>query len=228
MKERQEKLKVLKEKQEKIKLKNDLIKEKKKKLKQKKASKRRRKTYETSESDSDCSYKSNNSSDCEDLETYRKNILNEESLEEDMFELAPPKFKKEKYKTPKPQKTIQKSVQGIQIGNKINDEEPSSSSKEYLAPQHKLQVGDFILAKFSSPKGKRTYRYVCVIQDIIEKKLVVKGLKCKKGKKVFKMIADDISIIHMTDVILCLPLPVFENENDIVTFPCEVDILECK
>lgn len=91
-----------------------------------------------------------------------------------------------------------------------------------------LNVGDFILAAFQSIKGKKTYKYVCLIEDINQGKIIVKGLKCKKNNREFKFVQNDISIIEKKDVISCLPNAVINKQKDIVIFPYPVEVLECK
>ncbi|CAH0399622.1 unnamed protein product [Chilo suppressalis] len=87
------------------------------------------------------------------------------------------------------------------------------------------EVGNFILAKFQSTKGKKTYKYVCMIEDVSENKIVVKGLKSvKKDKKKFRVVEDDISIIEETDVIMYLPQP--ELERSVYVFPSDINVVE--
>lgn len=87
------------------------------------------------------------------------------------------------------------------------------------------QIGSYVLAKFQSTKGKKTYKYVCVIEDVSENKIVVKGLKSvKKDKTKFRVVEDDISIIDETDIIMYLPQPEFRR--NIYVFPADINILE--
>ncbi|XP_063384473.1 uncharacterized protein LOC134670603 [Cydia fagiglandana] len=87
-----------------------------------------------------------------------------------------------------------------------------------------LNEGDFILAAFQSIKGKRTYKYVCLIDQINQEKMVVKGLKSYKNNREFRLVEDDISIIEKKDVISRLPKPVLNEQRDTVIFPYKVDI----
>ncbi|KAJ2937643.1 hypothetical protein O0L34_g19317 [Tuta absoluta] len=86
--------------------------------------------------------------------------------------------------------------------------------------------GNFILAKFSSTKGKRTYKYVCIVDDVVEKKIVVLGLKSKdKTKTIFRIVKNDYSIIDNEDIIDYLPTPKQMANNDFV-FPCKIEVSE--
>ncbi|CAK1586992.1 unnamed protein product [Parnassius mnemosyne] len=86
-------------------------------------------------------------------------------------------------------------------------------------------IGQFILAKFGSQKGKKTYHYVCSIEDIIDTKLVVQGYKSqKKTKTIFKEVPKDLSIIEISDIITYLPKPKYINEC--YSFPNDVMIKE--
>lgn len=86
-------------------------------------------------------------------------------------------------------------------------------------------IGQFILAKFASEKGKKTYHYVCSIEDIIDTKLIVQGYKSqKKTKTIFKEVPNDVSIIEVSDIISYLPKPKYNNEC--YSFPNDVMIKE--
>lgn len=90
------------------------------------------------------------------------------------------------------------------------------------------EVGKYILANFYTKKGKRSYRYVCLIQEVdkFKKKLVVQGFKSLKGdKKKFKLVENDISIISKEDIVMFLPYADADC-NGYVTFPNEVNVKE--
>lgn len=87
------------------------------------------------------------------------------------------------------------------------------------------EIGQFVLAKFSSKKGKKTYYYVCSIEDICEHKLVVQGYKSlKKSKIIFREVPNDISIIDENDIITYLPIPT--SDGKCCKFPAEVMVKE--
>lgn len=87
------------------------------------------------------------------------------------------------------------------------------------------EIGKFILVKFASAKGKKNYRYVCMIEDISEGKIVVLGFKSyKKTKTVFRAIENDISTIEESEIILYLPQPTFKD--GLYVFPRDVDVVE--
>lgn len=97
----------------------------------------------------------------------------------------------------------------------------SAQNKEFVSMP---KEGDFILAKFSSSLGKKTYKYVCLIEDIAGKKAVVKGMKSYKQKNTFKFIKNDVSIIDMTDIIILLPQP--DSVGELYTFPENINVIE--
>lgn len=87
------------------------------------------------------------------------------------------------------------------------------------------QKGKFVLAKFSSAKGKRTYKYVCLIDDVMGDKIVLLGLKSKnKAKNCFRVVKNDYSISNSEDIIEYLPDP--QIVNDDYLFPCKIEVLE--
>lgn len=89
---------------------------------------------------------------------------------------------------------------------------------------HYPREGNFIVGKFRSSKGKRTYKYVCLIDEVADEKIVVLGLKSKgKTKTVFRIV--DYSIIDNQDIIEYLPNPKQLNIKDYV-FPCNVEVIE--
>lgn len=86
------------------------------------------------------------------------------------------------------------------------------------------KVGNFVLVKFYTKQSKKIYRYVCLIEDIYGDSIVVKGLKSKKSKNIFRIVQDDISIIDFKDIIEYLPHPRKENDNYI--FRRAIDVNE--
>ncbi|XP_045765788.1 uncharacterized protein LOC123867662 [Maniola jurtina] len=87
------------------------------------------------------------------------------------------------------------------------------------------ETGKFVLAKFTSKKGKRHYQYVCMIEDISEEKIVVLGFKShKRNKTVFRAVNDDVSIIEKSDIITYLPQPILRE--GFYVFPQDVNVKE--
>lgn len=81
--------------------------------------------------------------------------------------------------------------------------------KEILKPKR----GNYVLADFLSERQK-IYRYVCVIEDVIGEKIVVKGLKSiNKEKTIFKIIKGDISIVNIDEIVQYLPDPKIKNHH---------------
>lgn len=68
-----------------------------------------------------------------------------------------------------------------------------------------IKVMRFVLVKFWSQRGKKTYRYVCRIIDLDP--LVVEDFKSLGNKKEFKLVRDDISQIETSDILAYLPKP---------------------
>lgn len=83
------------------------------------------------------------------------------------------------------------------------------------------------MAKFRSTKGKRTYKYVCLIEEINQERVVVKGLKSTKNNQEFRIVENDIAIIDKEDVISCLPKAEANVQSDKVIFPYKVEVFEC-
>lgn len=86
------------------------------------------------------------------------------------------------------------------------------------------EVGKYVLGKFEGKNTKKTYRYVCMIQEIYGQKVVVQGLRSCKLKHNFKIIENAVSIIDESDILSYLPNPV--RQNDIFVFPCAIDVKE--
>lgn len=91
-------------------------------------------------------------------------------------------------------------------------------------------TGQFVLPKFSSSRRqKQIYRYVCLIQELVEPDgLMVLGLKSTGSKKKFNPVKDDISYINKNDVLEFLPITSTEHSEDVITycFTNNIDIKE--
>ncbi|KAJ2947755.1 hypothetical protein O0L34_g9534 [Tuta absoluta] len=106
-----------------------------------------------------------------------------------------------------------------------HDDDNTDSESENNYNNRGPEIGQFILAKFGSKKGKKTYHYVCSIEDICDEKLVVQGYKSqKKTKKIFRPVPNDVSEIETCDIITFLPQPTFDGES--YNFPADVMIKE--
>lgn len=82
-----------------------------------------------------------------------------------------------------------------------------------------IELGKFVLAKFLGRRGKQTYRYVCLIQEIEDKKNIkVMGLKSYVNKNTFRAVETDISFIDEDDIIQILPTPTLSEEGGIITY----------
>lgn len=92
------------------------------------------------------------------------------------------------------------------LKRRINEADTRSKVDE--APK----TGNFVLVKFYTKHSRKIYRYVCLIEDIYGDSIVVKGLKSKKSKTMFRIVEDDISIIGLEDIIKYLPHPRLDNE----------------
>lgn len=85
-------------------------------------------------------------------------------------------------------------------------------------------VDQYILARFSSRRGKKTYKYVCKIIEV-GPEITVIGLKSvRNNKRKFKIIADDISEIKDSDIIKILPDPLEVDEDGHLFYVFETDI----
>lgn len=105
--------------------------------------------------------------------------------------------------------------------------EGSESEHPVSEPDEELEVGRFILAKFYSGRGKKTYRYVCRITSL--EPLIVVGFKSIGNKTDFKLVRDDISEIEETDILSYLSRPRAYKDKDnceCVKFNFDVNILE--
>lgn len=95
--------------------------------------------------------------------------------------------------------------QPISVDDPTNEEESSESRNDASEAYADLEIGRFVLAKFWSRRGKKTYRYVCRIIDLDP--LVVVGFKSLGNKKEFRLVRDDISEIEASDILAYLPKP---------------------
>lgn len=86
------------------------------------------------------------------------------------------------------------------------------------------KIGNFILAKLPSTLGKKTLQYVCMIEDIMDDKVVVLVFK-SKSKTDFLAIENDISFIEENDIIMFLPQPKLRGKNYCI-FPTEIFVKE--
>lgn len=121
--------------------------------------------------------------------------------------------------------TAQNNLHNIIYGEDGSTDCESDNEIESNNNHRGPQVGQFIVAKFGSKKGKKTYQYLCCIEDICDDKLVVQGFKSqKKTKTIFRAVPKDVSIIEECDIITYLPQPLFKD--DLYTFPTDVMVKE--
>lgn len=77
-----------------------------------------------------------------------------------------------------------------------------------------FEVGQYILAKFFSQRGKKTYKYLCKITET-HPEIVVTGMKSiGKNKTQFKLVADDVSVIKCEDIIGIQATPTEKLDQD--------------
>lgn len=120
-----------------------------------------------------------------------------------------------------------------------DDQLPSTSGTSMAAveQEHGIQqvnvqnfaVGQYILGKFSSQRGKKTYKYVCKIIEVGSEIIVVGMKTIRKNRREFKLIADDISEIKESDVIQILPNPSSEMDDDgnlLYKFETDIPVFE--
>lgn len=88
-----------------------------------------------------------------------------------------------------------------------------------------IKQGQYVLVKFSSRKGRRTYKYMCQIMEV-NPEIVVIGLKSiRRCKKKFKLINEDVSTVRREDIIEVHNHPLEEVDADgNVFFVFETDI----
>lgn len=109
-------------------------------------------------------------------------------------------------------------VEAIEIDN--NDNERAENN---------LQVGQFLLVKFFTKRGKKIYRYVCQIVEI-ESDITVVGFKSvDKNQSKFRRVLNDISEIKEEEILERLPQPLQELDDDehiIYNFTKSINVLE--
>ncbi|XP_026326216.1 uncharacterized protein LOC113234910 [Hyposmocoma kahamanoa] len=106
-------------------------------------------------------------------------------------------------------------------------DEATESENPVSETQEDLEVGRFVLVKFYSRRGKKTYKYVCRITCMDP--LLVEGFKSMGNKKDFRLVRDDISEIEETDILSYLSRPrTFASKDNVecVQFNFDVNILE--
>lgn len=93
----------------------------------------------------------------------------------------------------------------------------------------RFEVGQFILTEFSSQRGKKTYKYMCKILEVVPE-IVVLGMKSiGKTKRKFKFIADDIFVIRREDVIKIQANPsehIDSDGNSFYEFETDIEVRE--
>lgn len=169
-----------------------------------------KKKHYVSDSNSSCSYQSANSSLNEDPGIFFDNLLADESIRESLDENFETTFNSEILEDTfheMPTTSTETVATPHELSITLKEACMQHSFAEEANGQTILKEGDFVLAKFSSARGKKTYKYVCLIHNVSDDKIVVKGLKSYKQKDTFRIIEDDISIIDSTDVIANLPQP---------------------
>ncbi|XP_060810031.1 uncharacterized protein LOC132904125 [Amyelois transitella] len=104
----------------------------------------------------------------------------------------------------------------------IYESDPDEDVVEAEDEKTECSLGRFVLAKFYTRRGKKTYKYVCQIVET--EPLLVEGFKSVGTKRKFKRVPDDISEIDYTDIISYLPKPV--KKDDFIIFPFDINIQE--
>lgn len=74
------------------------------------------------------------------------------------------------------------------------------------APNEVYEVGQYVLAKFFSQRGKKNYKYLCKITGMIS---------IGKNKTQFKLVADDVSVIRSEDIIAVQTTPTEKLDQDL-------------
>lgn len=83
------------------------------------------------------------------------------------------------------------------------------------APNAVFEVGQYVLAKFSSQRGTKTYIYLCKITET-HPEIVVTGMKSiGKNKTRFKLVADDVSVITSRDIVGVQATPTEKLDQDL-------------
>lgn len=137
---------------------------------------------------------------------------------------------KKRKKTDGQEKLMNEEITEDKINQEDSDSVRNSSPlpREEEEEENEMAIGRYVLAKFYSDRGKKTYRYVCYIIDTTP--IVVRGLKSVGDtKKTFKLVFDDISEIEKTDIVAYLPKPIIMKDDsgtDLYVFPFEINIHE--
>lgn len=123
-------------------------------------------------------------------------------------------------------KSIYKSVYGSSddSDNENNSAEPlpSVSGQSNNLPK----IGDYLLVKVHSAKGKLYHTYACIAQSDIEDdgEIKVTFLKCVKGGKLFVLDEKDVSYVAYDDIIQKLPNPEVQRKRGVDYFKFSTDI----
>lgn len=126
-------------------------------------------------------------------------------------------------------KSIYKSVYGSSDSsdneNEITEEpQPSTSGQNNLLPG----VGDFLLVKVHSTKGKSYDKYACIAETDIDEdgEIRVTFLKYVKNGKLFVLNEKDKSYVAFEDIIKKLPTPDIEHKRgtDYYKFSCDINV----
>lgn len=96
-------------------------------------------------------------------------------------------------------------------------------------PTRIFEVGQYVLANFSSQRGKKTYKYLCKVLEV-DPEIVVMGMKSiGKSKRLFKLMTDDVSVIKNEDIIEIQGNPSEKLDSDMILyyeFETDISILE--
>ncbi|CAH0732005.1 unnamed protein product, partial [Brenthis ino] len=126
-------------------------------------------------------------------------------------------------------KSIYKSVYGSSDSsdneNDTTEEpQPSTSGQKNLLPG----VGDFLLVKVYSTKGKSYDTYACIAETDIDEdgEIRVTFLKCVKNGKLFILNKKDKSYVAFNDIIKKLPTPDIEHKRgtEYYKFSCDINV----
>lgn len=165
------------------------------------------------DSDSSCSYVSLSDTESEseeNLETFYERMIHDQNSDsEDEDNLADVQLEKP-------------------LVYSTSEDVEASTSKELPVRRCSKQnpkEGKFVLAKFLSSKGKQIFKYVCMIENVTQGKIVVQGFhSLNKNKKVFRIIENDHSIIEEDEIVDYLPDPDVKGVD--YMFPNDIDIKE--
>lgn len=173
----------------------------------------RRQKYEL-ESDSSCSYVSLSETESEqNLESFYERIMHDRNSDSEYEDIERDLEKPTACST---SANVKASISG---GHPAPRSVPASLPK--LTPEE----GKFVLAKFCSSKGKKIFKYVCMIENVTKDKMEVQGFhSIKKNKKIFRVIENDHSIIDEAEIIDYLPDPEVKGVDYI--FPNDINVEE--